>query len=235
MNLLAIDSFCSVLSIAITNGNDIYYAEVEAGTRHSELVMDLIDSQIKKAGLEPKDLNSVLCMEGPGSFTGLRIGYSIAKGLALSLSIPIIPVQTLDCIAINTDLQDIKDYPGVKEHNGLILPVIESRKNSFFYAFYRFGQRLTDDKDAEIMQIQEEIMCYNEKITLKGPGSRNLYESISPELKKDLFFDYKNKGYAKEIITIAKNRKILDNNYNMYLNSGPSYIRKTDAEIGKIK
>ncbi|MCL2442148.1 MAG: tRNA (adenosine(37)-N6)-threonylcarbamoyltransferase complex dimerization subunit type 1 TsaB [Treponema sp.] len=234
MNLLAIDTFCSILSIAVVKGEDNYYIETEAGTRHSELVMDIIDEQMKKAGLEPKDLNVVLCMEGPGSFTGLRIGYSIAKGLALSLFIPIIPVSTLDCIALNTDTLVIKDTLCENDYNKLILSVIESRKNSYYYAFYSNGQRITDEKDAEVSLIQEEIKCYNKMITIKGPGSVNLYESIPLELRRDLNLNYFKKGYANEIIAIAKQRKMLDNDNSVFLSSGPKYIRKTDAEIGKL-
>ncbi|WP_461257266.1 tRNA (adenosine(37)-N6)-threonylcarbamoyltransferase complex dimerization subunit type 1 TsaB, partial [Treponema sp. R80B11-R83G3] len=142
MKLLAIDTAASFLSLAAANENEIFSSETEAGTRHSELVMELIDSLMKKAGIMPKDLNGILCMGGPGSFTGLRIGYSIAKGLALSLSAPFAPVPTLECIAHNE-----------KFAQTVTLAIIEARKNAFFYAFFKNRQRLTEDKDANLSQI----------------------------------------------------------------------------------
>jgi len=170
MNLLAIETAASVLSVAVSKNEEIFVSETIAGTRHSELVMELIDSQMKKSALSPKDLNGILCMGGPGSFTGLRIGYSIAKGLALSLSIPFAPVPTLECIVY-----------GEQFKQGLTLAAVEARKNAYFNAFFKDGNRLTEDKDSELLQITDEIAQYvkdGEKITLTGYGSSVLYESL---------------------------------------------------------
>jgi len=216
MNILAIDSALGILSVAVANGDTIYYTEADEGMKHSELVMGSIDSLMKKANLEPKDLNGVLCMGGPGSFTGLRIGYSIAKGLALSLSIPFAPVPTLDCIAL-------------QETEGIILGVIESKKNAWFYAFFKNGQRLTNDNDGDSAQIAKEINSFQEKITLTGPAAPLLYDSLPQEQQKRLSLNFEKKGYAKEIILIAQIRKILDNNNVEYLCSGPEYIRMADV------
>jgi tRNA threonylcarbamoyladenosine biosynthesis protein TsaB len=222
MKLLAIETAASILSVAVTNEEEIFIGETEAGTRHSELVMDLIDSQLKKAGILPEDLNGILCMRGPGSFTGLRIGYSIAKGLALSLSIPFTPVPTLECIVNNEQFKQ-----------GITLAVIEARKNAYFYAFFKDGLRLTEDRDSNLPQITDEIMRYvkNEKIILTGYGSKTLYESLPEEIKGNITLVFENKGYAKELIAIAENKKLFANDCTSHLYSGPEYIRKTDAEI----
>jgi tRNA threonylcarbamoyladenosine biosynthesis protein TsaB len=223
MNLLAIDTAASILSVAVSNGDEIFSAETEAVTRHSELVMELIDGLVKKAGITPKDINGILCMGGPGSFTGLRIGYSIAKGLALSLSIPFAPVPTLECIANNE-----------KFAQGLTLAVIEARKNAFFYAFFKDGKRLTEDKDSNLPQIINEIeQNKNEykQITLTGHGAKSLYESLNENTKNNLSLVFEKNGYAKELIAIAKSQNLFNNDCTAYLYSGPEYIRKTDAEI----
>jgi len=223
MKLLALDTAASILSVAAANGEEIFSAETEAVTKHSQLAMELIDGLMKKARISPKDLNGVLCMGGPGSFTGLRIGYSIAKGLALSLSIPFAPVPTLECIAHNEQFA-----------RGLTLAVIEARKNAFFYAFFKDGQRLTEDKDSAFLQIANEIEQYKNDqnpITLTGPGSKTLYESLPENIKNNLSLVFENKGYAKELIDIAKNKNLFCHDCTAYLYSGPEYIRKTDAEI----
>jgi len=226
MNLLAMDTASSILSVALSNGDNIFSAETEAITRHSELVMELIDGLVKKANIQPKDLNGVICMGGPGSFTGLRIGYSIAKGLALSLSIPFAPVPTLECIAHNE-----------KFAHGLTLAVIEARKNASFYAFFKDGKRLTDDKDSNFSQIENDIELYKKEykqITLTGPGAKSLYEHLGENTKNDLTLVSEKNGYAKELIAIANSKNLFNNDCTAYLYSGPEYIRKTDAEIALI-
>jgi len=163
-------------------------------------------------------------MGGPGSFTGLRIGYSIAKGLALSLSISFAPVPTMECIANNEQFT-----------RGFIMTVIEARKNAYFYAFFKDGQRFTEDKDSGLSQIINEIEQYikgdHKHIILTGHGAKKLYESLPENTKNNLSLVFENKGYAKELITIAKNKNLFCHDCTVYLYSGPEYIRKTDAEI----
>jgi len=224
MNLLAIDTACSILSVAVARENEIFYFETEAGVRHSELVMDCIESQMKKALLKPEDISGILCMGGPGSFTGLRIGFSTAKGLALALSRPFAAIPTLDCIAWRT-INEQKEK--------LTLAVIEARKNAYFYTFYSDGKRLKPDEDAGITEITREIEKYQKTepgIALTGPGADSLYDLLPQELKKNLRLDYEKRGFAKELISIAKKQNILDNVVSAFLYSGPEYIRKTDAE-----
>ena len=223
MNLLAVDSFSSILSVAVCRADEIHYAQTDARTKHSELVMDMIDNQMKKASLGPSDLDGVLCMGGPGSFTGLRIGFSIAKGLALSLSIPFAPVPTLDCMA----------FP--YRDRALVLSAAEARKNTFFYAFYREGERLKpeafQDEDARAEQIALEIQRYTEKVTLTGSGAASLYNLLPPEAKQNVEPDLQSRGYTRELIAAAKMNKIFENDNTAFLYSGPDYVRKTDAEL----
>jgi len=224
VNLLAIDSACSILSVAVyaSSTDEIFYEETEAGLKHSELVMLCIENQMTKAGLKPADLNGVLCMGGPGSFTGLRIGYSIAKGLALSLSIPFAPIPTLDCVAFNCDA------------NQLTVPLVQARKASFFYTIFRNGSRLQPDTEGSAEQIANEIKKHankNENITITGPGSTALYEILPNEQRECLVLSNENRGYAKELILIAKKNNVFANDNTAFLYSGPEYIRKTDAEL----
>jgi len=223
MNLLAIDAASSILSIAAARDEEIWYHETDDGMKHSERIMNIIDDQMKNAALKPVDLNMILCIGGPGSFTGLRVGYSIAKGLALSLAVPFAPVPTMECIAWHeTETRG-------KKPNEIVLAVIESGKNACYYAFFHGDARLTKDKDAPFAQIAEEIEKFKnadaENIILTGPGSFLLYDFLPQDYKKKIVFNYKKKGYAKEIISIAKNKKNLENNFTDYIYSGPEYIR----------
>jgi tRNA threonylcarbamoyladenosine biosynthesis protein TsaB len=232
VNLLAIDSASSILSIAVTRNDEIFYSETQAAVKHSEIVISGIDSLVKKVSLLPGDLDCVLCMKGPGSFTGLRIGFSIAKGLALSLSIPFVPVPTLDCIA----------FP--YRNSGVTITVIESGKNAYFFSVYRGGKNLEAAQEAAhpavqeagISQITEKIEnLKNEKLILTGPGSDLLYEKLPSQLKENVLLSCEKRGYARELILIAKNDNLLNNiNDSALLFSGPEYFKKTDAELNLL-
>ena len=227
MKLLAIDSSASILSAAVCNDENIYSERTEAGMRHCELVMDLIDSLMIKASLKAQDLQGVLCTSGPGSFTGLRIGYSIAKSLALALSIPFVPVPTLDCIASSVCAQT---------KGKIIIPVIQARKNSFFFAFFDEEKRLTEDREAGTVIIKEEIMRFLEhmenkstnKIILTGPASEFLYDSLTDyRLSGSIQLNNsENMIYANNIIAIVKKRNLLDNDNTAHLFTGPEYLRQ---------
>jgi tRNA threonylcarbamoyladenosine biosynthesis protein TsaB len=223
MNLIAIDSCSPVLSTAVSHGDEIFHTEAEAGMKHSELIMDNINSLMKKVILNPCDLNGVLCMGGPGSFTGLRIGFSAAKGLALSLSIPFVSVPTLDCIA----------FPYRKD--SLILTVIEARKNAWFFAVYRNEELILPAADADIERLIAEINKLensgNEKITITGYGAASLFEVLPHELQEKFSLRTEKRGYAEELIAIARAKNLFDNNNETAVYSGPEYIRKTDAEL----
>jgi tRNA threonylcarbamoyladenosine biosynthesis protein TsaB len=229
MNLLAIDAASSILSVAVAAGDDVRYMDTEAGMKHSELVMDTIDTLMRGAGLAPNDLDGVLCMGGPGSFTGLRIGFSIAKGLALSLDIPFAPIPSLDCIALPYCAAPI-----------LTAPVIIARKNAFFFALYRGSERIMPCADASPEEIADAINSRREKgekTILTGPGADKLYNALPQDPQDpqggrnliDLFCE--NRGYAKELIALAKKNNIFCNDNTACLIKGPEYIRKTDAEI----
>ena len=224
MNLLAIDAACSALSVAVSRGRDFYYSQTDAGMKHSELVMDLINAQMEKADFKPEDLNGILCMGGPGSFTGLRIGFSIAKGLALGLCVPFAPVPTLECIA----------YSAI----GLSLPVIQARKDAFFFSLFFDGRRLTEDSDGDIRQIIEiirEKTRGNESLNITGPASSSIYAALPEELRFLCICSCNSKGYAAELINIAKKKELFYTDNTAYLFSGPEYIRKTDAEINLLQ
>ena len=221
MNILAMDSSDQVLSVALATGSDAWYAEVDAGQRHSELLMECADGLCRMAGIKPHDLNLAACMKGPGSFTGLRIAYSSAKGLALALGIPLVSVPTLDCLAYHLPI-----WPGI------VLPAIDAKKSRFFAALYREGKRLTDYMDASAETLANEIAKFRlspqEPIALTGSGAALLFPRLAPiPLECSIDPEFR-RGRAKELLKISKSI-MLDKPDD--INSGPLYIRKSDAEL----
>jgi len=216
MNVLAIDTATELFSVALGAGEDTLLFEADAGLRHSELVMDIIDMLMGKAGLKPGELSGVVCMGGPGSFTGLRIGFAVAKGLALSLGIPFAAIPTLDCIA-----WPFSTWPGT------VVPAIDAKKGAFFCALYRGGIRLCPDMDSAPEEIAQTIAASPspDKILLTGPGAALLGAKLKIHPGKDLRW-----GNAQTLLQIAKETNCLVQGKSDF-SQGPVYIRKSDAEL----
>ena len=88
--ILAIDSSTTFLRVGLQGANDeIFSGENHDRYRHAEFIFPLIDKVISEAKIEKTDIDAIIVATGPGSFTGLRIGMSAAKGLAVALNIPI--------------------------------------------------------------------------------------------------------------------------------------------------
>lgn len=238
--ILALDTATAILSAALAAEGRYWYREIDAGLGHSELLMELADSLLKEAGFSAGDLDAVACMKGPGSFTGLRIGFSAAKGMALALDIPLIACPTLDCMA----------YPW-SVWPGLVIPVIDARKGRFFTALYRGGRRISEEMDAEAGAIGEILLSppslpsppflssppsAGDPIVLTGPDAPLFLSrleaagGVAAELPGRIRMDplYR-KGRGLELAVLAKESAIMNNGKgDVY--SGPQYLRKSDAE-----
>jgi tRNA threonylcarbamoyladenosine biosynthesis protein TsaB len=202
--------------------------------------MEIVDVLFGKAGMDRGDLDAVACMKGPGSFTGLRIGFAAAKGIALALGIPLITAPTLDCMAASLPV-----WPGI------VLPAIDAKKNSFFAALYSGGLRLCPDMDAEAPVIagainreagrEEEGRAAAEgrpcPVILTGPGADLLAAPMEtllgrePERAPEIRIDpLCRRGRAGELLKLAKGTFLLNNGIGDVF-SGPEYIRPSDAEL----
>jgi tRNA threonylcarbamoyladenosine biosynthesis protein TsaB len=229
----------AVLSAALSAGERIWYFEADAGLRHSELLMELVDTLFGKAGMDRGDLDAVACMKGPGSFTGLRIGFAAAKGIALALGIPLVTAPTLDCMAASLSV-----WPGI------VLPAIDAKKNSFFAALYAGGLRLCPDVDAEAPAIAGLVNQTASQVAREGPSFpliltgpdadllASRLESLfdrdpgaapraTPEIRIDPLC---RRGRAGELLKLAKDTFLLNNGISDVF-SGPEYIRPSDAEL----
>jgi len=217
MNLLAIDTATEQFSVALATGENKWLFEADAGLRHSELVMDIIDMLMDKAALKPRDLSGVVCMGGPGSFTGLRIGFAIAKGLSLSLGIPFAPIPTLDCIA-----WPFSAWPGT------VVPALDAKKGAFFCALYHGGFKLAPDMDASPDEIAHALAAVPGQILLTGPGAPLLESKLNIKAGTGLRW-----GNAQTLLQIAQETKCITQS-NTDPSCGPVYIRKSDAELQGI-
>lgn len=170
-NILAIEStgkFCSVALLA----NGMEYLELDKElNNHSSILHLLIDKICNRANVHTNNLNAVAISAGPGSYTGLRVGSSSAKGICAALSIPLISVPTHFGMLFNKDLLDCTNS------NAEILCLTDARRKDVFYSAYKdsvlirgVGVVSVEDKD-----WQRDLM--GKEFTVLGSGAQKLKET----------------------------------------------------------
>lgn len=128
MNILAVDTTGPVASAALMQ-DGVMTHEIAAshGLTHSETSLPMVDDVLSAAGLAPKDVDLFAAVVGPGSFTGVRIGVCTVKGLAHAWNKPIVPVSSLEALAV-----------GAFGFHGVICPILDARRAQVYAAAYRF-------------------------------------------------------------------------------------------------
>lgn len=130
MKVLAIDTSNFTLGVALINGTQVigeYTTNLKKN--HSVRVMPAIESLLRDCDTTPKELNKIVVAEGPGSYTGVRIGVTIAKTLAWTLKIPLSAVSSLEVLAANGRYFD-----------GLISPLFDARRGQVYTGLYEFDE-----------------------------------------------------------------------------------------------
>ena len=139
LNIETATKNCSV-SLA-KNGETILCKEIaEQGYSHAEKLHVFIEEILKETTITVQDLKAIAVSKGPGSYTGLRIGVSTAKGLCYALGIPLISIDTLQVLAKQVAIE-----------NGLIVPMIDARRMEVYSAVF-------DTNHKKIMEVQAEIL-----------------------------------------------------------------------------
>ncbi len=127
MLVLGLDTSSLVCTVAVSRDGVVIAEHLQNTEKtHSQVLVPMIDRVLREAGIDQGDLNAVAVGQGPGSFTGLRIGMGTAKGLSYGLGIPLVPVPTLDVVAANA-----------LGFHGLICPVFDARRKEFYTCSYR--------------------------------------------------------------------------------------------------
>lgn len=163
--LLHIDTATEVCSVALTAGESILsVCESSDGNSHSKNLLPYIDKVLNDAQLEKKEIQGVVVSIGPGSYTGLRIGVSTAKGIAYSLQVPVITVSTLESLANGCKAQ-FHDSNSCQ-----IIPMIDARRMEVFAARYGADLQLIDEVApiivegntyADLLAKQSIVFCGN--------------------------------------------------------------------------
>lgn len=171
--LLGIESSGLTCAVAVSREGELL-AEISAHIKniHSQKLAPFVDYIIQTANIAKQDLNAVVLSAGPGSFTGLRIGYSVGKGLAHALNIPIIEVPTLDVWVYQAGFQP---QP--------VMPVIDAHRGEIFCAVYRWEEtNFRREDDYVLISPQELPQLLQTPVIVTGADAQKL----QPQLEKFL-------------------------------------------------
>ncbi len=224
MKILAVETSTRAGGVAILDG-DTLVAEVHltSSETHAKRLMLAIDSTLCMAGTEIGKCDGFAVTTGPGSFTGLRIGISVVKGLGFAMEKPVAGVSTLDVLAYQ-----IPVFPD------LICPVLDARKGEVYTALYKSGsdgvwQKVASDCAVDprkwlvhipgpCLFVGEGAMVYRELIReILGPRARfapSYLNTLRASIVAHLGLEQIKQGLATDAASLA-----------------PHYIRKSDAEI----
>ena len=151
LNIETATKNCSV-SLA-KNGETVLCRETaEQGYSHAEKLHVFIEEILKETGVSVQDLKAIAVSKGPGSYTGLRIGVSAAKGLCYALNIPLISVDTLKLLA--KQALNVINYDG-----GYIVPMIDARRMEVYSGVYDGANKRISDVRAEIVTENSYVQC----------------------------------------------------------------------------
>ncbi len=164
MKILAIESSAKAASVCIAeDGKILAEAFLNCGLTHSVTIMPSVEWLLHTAGLTIADIDRIAITEGPGSFTGLRIGMAAVKGLAWSRDIPCVGVSTLEAAAT-----------GVAHIDGTICAVMDARAGQVYNALFKAENgrltRLCDDRALKISELLSELSG-KEDILVCGDGT----------------------------------------------------------------
>ncbi len=173
MITLAFDSTAAVASVAvIKDGRVLGECTINNGLTQSELLLPMAEGLLKNLGLKFSDIELYAVAAGPGSFTGVRIGVSLIKGLAFGNNIPCVEVSTLEALAENLSPLD-----------AVLCPAMDARRAQVYNALFDCDgkniKRLTPDRAISIAELETELKEYKgRRIYVCGDGYHVVHKAL---------------------------------------------------------
>ena len=165
LKILAFDSTAKVASVAVSDGERILGCyNIDNGLTQSELLLPMAEDLLKSLKLSFSDIEMLACSVGPGSFTGVRIGVSLVKGIAFGKGLPCAEISTLEALAEN-----------LSGLSGIIVPCMDARRGQFYTAVFDGDGnklvRITDDAALSAKELAQKLCEFDSKdIYIVGDG-----------------------------------------------------------------
>lgn len=223
MRLLAVDTSTLSCGVAVADGEDLLSETLLISRQtHSRHLLAMVEETLARSGLALSEMDGFAVTRGPGSFTGLRIGMSVVKGLAEVAGKPVVGISTLSALARGASLSDRP-----------VLAMLDARKGEVYAALYRADGRGKMDEtlapeairpEALLGRIDGEVLCVGTGAVTYGVllretlGRRAVFspaqDVIRPSVVAALAYEAFRRGEGEDAATLA-----------------PLYLRKSDAEI----
>lgn len=225
MKILALDSSGMVASVAVVQDGDLL-AEYTINHKktHSQTLLPMLDAAVQMIQLKLDTIDAIAVAAGPGSFTGLRIGSSTAKGLGLALDKPLIGVPTTQALAYNL-------YGAA----GVICPIMDARRNQVYTGIYTFTdgrmQIVEDQIAADIRQVIERLNELGQPVTFCGDGVCVYQEQIKAQMQIPVYFApaHLNRQRAGAVAALAM-EYLKEGRTQTAAEHKPDYLRVSQAE-----
>ncbi|MBQ7822104.1 MAG: tRNA (adenosine(37)-N6)-threonylcarbamoyltransferase complex dimerization subunit type 1 TsaB [Clostridia bacterium] len=234
MKILAIDSSALCASVALCDGERrLSESFINTTNTHSETLLPMVKTVLEQAKMHIEDVEALACTVGPGSFTGVRIGVALVKGLAAGRGIPCIGVSTLEATA-----------EAARTLKGLIVPVTDARRCGLYNAVFESDgstlTRLTPDKldlpdelarETEVLAKEKRLNVYfvGDGYDRVRPLSKSARIKDTPELLK-LVSAYSTAQTADRVYKQAKDRSVFTDE-----NLAAVYLRPAQAERERLE
>ncbi len=176
MLTLAFETSAKAASVALTeNGKLLGESYQSTGLTHSQTLMVMAEDLLKQCGKTVADITAVAVAEGPGSFTGVRIGVAAAKGFAWGRELPCFGISTLEAMAVS-----------LGAYEGHICACMDARRNQVYNALFLADggklERVTDDRAVALADLKTELEHIDGPIFLVGDGANLTYKTLSGDI-----------------------------------------------------
>lgn len=229
MKLLAFDCSSPWFHGAIVGGSHDTELSLRIEHGHQELVLGLLDDLMRKAGLEPRELDGVVVGKGPGSFTGVRVAMAAAKGMALALGKPLVSVSLLDAIARQySPLPCPPSWP-------LVLPVLDGKKQRFYSALFDGGKREDTWLDLgpgdllAVLGANQRAREYG--VLVCGPDAE-FFKASCEGIRGDIHWVNAPPQHSFGLGLLNLGMDMLKEGRVDALDQGPEYVRTSDEDLG---
>lgn len=150
--ILALDTTTTACSVALVHDGRLARRFVATPREHTRLVLPMVDDLLSEAGISLAQVDSLAFTAGPGSFTGLRIGFGVVQGLAFGADLPVVPISTLAALAL-------AGARAAELDSGCILPALDARMGEVYWGLYCYKHgsidALRDDEVASPERVSE--------------------------------------------------------------------------------
>ena len=229
MLILAFETSAKAASVAIYDGQKLLAESYQnTGLTHSQTLMVMAEDALKQCGKTAADVTAVAVAEGPGSFTGVRIGAAAAKGFAWGKESPCYGISTLEAMA---------EALGIFQ--GYVCPVMDARRaqvyNALFYVNQGTVSRVTPDRAIALSDLGEELKKLSEPVFLVGDGSNLCYNTLQKEIP-DLVLPPEHRMHQRAVgVAILAARQAEQGIAPDGAELVPNYLRLSQAEREKLE